>query len=128
MLFSFGFGNITGSILGGRLSDFVLARLKTRNGGVSVPEVRLVTCLLPYQFLGSALTPTLPQMRLKAMFPAMPFMVASFLTFAWTSEEKVSGKTVDDASIGDHSRSRSARVHRPTLPVRLSASSPADSQ
>lgn len=39
-LLSFGIGNILGSIIGGRLSDRMLARLKRKNGGVSEPEVR----------------------------------------------------------------------------------------
>lgn len=39
VLLSFGIGNLAGSILGGRWSDHVLAKLKKENGGVSVPEV-----------------------------------------------------------------------------------------
>lgn len=41
VLLSFGLGNLSGSILGGRWSDRVLAKLKEQNGGVSVPEMRL---------------------------------------------------------------------------------------
>lgn len=40
VLVAFGGGNILGSILGGRYSDFMLAKLKKANGGVSEPEVR----------------------------------------------------------------------------------------
>lgn len=69
VLVSFGGGNIMGSILGGRYSDFMLAKLKKANGGVSEPE-----------------------MRLKSMFPAIPVMIASFLGYAWTAEEKVRGR------------------------------------
>jgi MFS family permease len=39
VLLSFGLGNLAGSILGGRWSDYVLAKLKEQNEGVSVPEV-----------------------------------------------------------------------------------------
>lgn len=40
VLVAFGGGNIIGSVVGGILSDWVLARLKRRNGGVGNPEVR----------------------------------------------------------------------------------------
>jgi MFS family permease len=39
VLLSFGIGNLAGSVLGGRWSDRVLAQLKAKNGGESVPEV-----------------------------------------------------------------------------------------
>ena len=38
--FSFSLGSILGSILGGRWSDRILARLKAANDEVSYPEVR----------------------------------------------------------------------------------------
>ena len=41
VLLAFGLGNIAGSVLGGRYSDKVLARLKKANGGKSEPEVRV---------------------------------------------------------------------------------------
>jgi hypothetical protein len=41
VLLSFGLGNLAGSILGGRWSDHVLAKLKQKNGGVSEPEVSI---------------------------------------------------------------------------------------
>ncbi|KAG1803465.1 MFS general substrate transporter [Suillus subaureus] len=41
VLLAYGVGDVTGSILGGRWSDRTLARLKTANGGVSFPEMRL---------------------------------------------------------------------------------------
>jgi hypothetical protein len=66
VLVSFGGGNILGSILGGRYSDHMLAKLKRVNGGVSEPE-----------------------MRLKSMFPAIPMMIGAFLGYAWTAQEKV---------------------------------------
>jgi len=36
-----------GSVAGGRYSDIVLARLKAKNGGKSVPEFRLRATLAP---------------------------------------------------------------------------------
>lgn len=66
VLVAFGGGNIGGSLLGGRYSDYKLAQLKKANGGVSEPE-----------------------MRLKSMLPAIPVMILSFLGYAWTAEEKV---------------------------------------
>ncbi|WVW84132.1 hypothetical protein I302_106161 [Kwoniella bestiolae CBS 10118] len=66
VLLAFGIGNIMASILGGRYSDMVLRRLKKKNGGVMVAE-----------------------MRLKATFVAMPFLVLGVLAYAWIAEEKV---------------------------------------
>ncbi|OCF74236.1 hypothetical protein I204_04606 [Kwoniella mangroviensis CBS 8886] len=66
VLLAFGIGNIMASILGGRYSDMVLRRLKKKNGGVMVAE-----------------------MRLKATFVAMPFLILGVLAYAWTAEEKV---------------------------------------
>lgn len=45
VLLSFGIGSMTGSIIGGRWSDKVLARLKEKNGGKSYPEVCRVDLL-----------------------------------------------------------------------------------
>lgn len=39
VILSFGAGSMAGSLGGGKYSDVILRRLKTRNGGVSVPEV-----------------------------------------------------------------------------------------
>ncbi|WRT66560.1 uncharacterized protein IL334_003519 [Kwoniella shivajii] len=66
VLLAFGIGSIMASILGGRYSDMVLKRLKKGNGGVVIAE-----------------------MRLKATFVAMPFLVLGFLAYAWTAEKKV---------------------------------------
>ncbi|WWC69996.1 uncharacterized protein I206_103940 [Kwoniella pini CBS 10737] len=66
VLLAFGIGSILASILGGRYSDLVLKRLKKKNGGVMAAE-----------------------MRLKATFVAMPFLVLGFLAYAWIAEEKV---------------------------------------
>ncbi|CED82859.1 Synaptic vesicle transporter SVOP and related transporters (major facilitator superfamily) [Phaffia rhodozyma] len=65
VLVAFGGGNIIGSVAGGRYSDYVLARLMKKNGGVREPE-----------------------MRLKSVFVAMPIMVLSFLGYGWTANEK----------------------------------------
>ncbi|WWD17099.1 hypothetical protein CI109_101536 [Kwoniella shandongensis] len=66
VILAFGIGNICASIIGGRYSDVVLKRQKKQNGGVGVPE-----------------------MRLKSTFIAMPFIILSFLAYAWTAHEKV---------------------------------------
>ncbi len=66
ILLAFGTGNIMGSIIGGRYSDHMLRRMKKANGGVSVPE-----------------------MRLKSTTIGMPFVIASFLAYAWTAQEEV---------------------------------------
>ncbi|BGP42886.1 hypothetical protein JCM10449v2_006898 [Rhodotorula kratochvilovae] len=41
VLLSFGMGNVLGSVCGGRYSDYVLARLRAKNGGVPEPEMRI---------------------------------------------------------------------------------------
>lgn len=49
VLLAFGLGNVVGSVGGGRYSDFVLRKLKAKNGGVGEPEMRIkstVRCLL----------------------------------------------------------------------------------
>lgn len=40
-----GGGNVLGSILGGRYSDYILQRLKRKNGGQGEPEMRLQSAL-----------------------------------------------------------------------------------
>ncbi|WVF71357.1 hypothetical protein IAT40_006161 [Kwoniella sp. CBS 6097] len=66
VLLAFGVGNIGASIFGGRYSDVVLRRLKKANGGIGVAE-----------------------MRLKATFVAMPFLVLGFLMYAWFAEKTI---------------------------------------
>lgn len=66
VILAFGGGNVAGSVLGGRYSDIVLARLKKQNGGVGEPE-----------------------MRLQSTYAAMVLMIPSFLVYAWTCEYKV---------------------------------------
>jgi len=41
VLLAYGVGTVFGSIIGGRWSDYQLARLKAKNGGQSTPEMRL---------------------------------------------------------------------------------------
>lgn len=65
VILAFGIGNMTGSLVGGRISDRVLKRLTARNGGKSTPE-----------------------MRLKAAYSGMPLIIASFLVYAWTLDFK----------------------------------------
>ncbi|KAG8984623.1 hypothetical protein FRB93_006403 [Tulasnella sp. JGI-2019a] len=62
VLLSFGIGSVSGSVLGGRFSDRILARLKKANGGISRPEMRLESTKI-------------------AMF-ILPFFV---LTYGWTT-------------------------------------------
>jgi len=38
VLLSFGFGNVVGSVAGGRWSDAMLKRMKEKNGGQGEPE------------------------------------------------------------------------------------------
>lgn len=66
VVLAFGIGNILASMIGGKYSDMVLKKLKKKNGGVGNPEMRLRSTVL-----------------------AMPILVASFLAYAWTAEEKV---------------------------------------
>ncbi|CAE6434345.1 unnamed protein product [Rhizoctonia solani] len=66
VLLSFGLGNLTGSILGGRWSDRVLAEFKAKNGGESVPE-----------------------MRLQSTKPAMMFLPFFVIAYAWMCEKHV---------------------------------------
>lgn len=40
VLLAFGIGNVVGSVGGGRYSDYVLRKMKERNGGKGEPEVR----------------------------------------------------------------------------------------
>ncbi|KAJ3491132.1 hypothetical protein NLI96_g911 [Meripilus lineatus] len=65
-LLAFGAGSICGSILGGRWSDFVLAHLKAKNGGVGSPEMRLQS----------------PQV-------CMLFFPACVIAYGWLSEKHV---------------------------------------
>ncbi|CAE6504430.1 unnamed protein product [Rhizoctonia solani] len=67
VLLSFGLGNLSGSILGGRWSDRVLAQFKAKNGGESVPE-----------------------MRLQSTKPAMIFLPFFVVAYAWMCEKHVS--------------------------------------
>ncbi|KAK7464750.1 hypothetical protein VKT23_005957 [Stygiomarasmius scandens] len=48
VLLSFGLGSVTGSILGGRFSDYNLRRLKEKNGGKREAEMRLKPLLIPF--------------------------------------------------------------------------------
>ncbi|WVQ86495.1 hypothetical protein IAS59_000208 [Cryptococcus gattii] len=66
VVLAFGIGNILASLLGGKYSDMVLRKLKKKNGGVGNPEMRLRSTVL-----------------------AMPILIASFLAYAWTAQEKV---------------------------------------
>lgn len=65
VLLAFGGGNVLGSVLGGRYSDFILRRLKAKNAGVGEPE-----------------------MRLRSTTNAMLLVVPSFMVYAWTCQER----------------------------------------
>ncbi|KAI0754630.1 MFS general substrate transporter [Daedaleopsis nitida] len=66
VLLTFGVGSLIGSVLGGRYSDYVLNRLKARNGGKSTAE-----------------------MRLESTFFFMPFFPISVLAYGWVCEQHV---------------------------------------
>lgn len=66
ILLCFGIGNIVGSLLGGRMSDIMLARSKKQNNGRAIPE-----------------------WRLRATLAAMPLIPASFIAYAWTVDKAV---------------------------------------
>lgn len=78
VLLAFGVGNIFGSVLGGRASDYILKRLAAKNGGVVVPEVRIQHCVAN------------GKMRLKSTLPGMPLIIAAYLVYAWTCDYKTS--------------------------------------
>lgn len=65
VLLSFGMGNVVGSVVGGRWSDYALRRMTAKNGGK--PE---------------------PEMRLRCTIPAMPLLLAAYLVYAWTADQK----------------------------------------
>jgi len=66
VLLAYGIGSVTGSILGGRWSDRTLSRLKTANGGISFPE-----------------------MRLESTKVAMIWLPLSVIGYAWVCQERV---------------------------------------
>ncbi|TNY23883.1 vacuolar DHA amino acid exporter [Rhodotorula diobovata] len=59
ILLSFGLGNV-GSVGGGRYSDYVLARLRAKNGGQGEPE-----------------------MRIKSTYPAFAFLPCLYIAYGW---------------------------------------------
>ena len=63
VILAFGIGNIVGSIIGGRLSDRYLRRVRKRNGGINVPEVN------PYYLLSGA---KLIEISLALKVPSLP--------------------------------------------------------
>ncbi|BGP02946.1 Vacuolar DHA amino acid exporter [Rhodotorula toruloides ATCC 204091] len=66
VLLAFGIGNVVGSVGGGRYSDYVLRKMKERNGGKGEPE-----------------------MRIKSTYPALAFLPPLFVAYAWTVYYKV---------------------------------------
>ncbi|BGP42932.1 hypothetical protein JCM10449v2_006947 [Rhodotorula kratochvilovae] len=60
VLLAFGLGNVLGSVGGGRYSDYVLARLRAKNGGVGEPE-----------------------MRIKSTYPAFAFLPCLYIAYGW---------------------------------------------
>ncbi|KAI0643019.1 MFS general substrate transporter [Trametes meyenii] len=51
ILLAFGVGSVLGSVVGGRYSDYIFRKLKTRNGGMSYPEMRLLSTMIPMLLL-----------------------------------------------------------------------------
>lgn len=85
MLYYVGGGNVLGSILGGRYSDFILQRLKKKNGGQGEPEMRLQSALGgKYKLI--LLLGIVADRLVRCV--AGPVMVASFLVYAWTADQK----------------------------------------
>ncbi|KAF6759118.1 major facilitator superfamily domain-containing protein [Ephemerocybe angulata] len=82
----FGFGNMAGSVLGGRWSDYQLRALKAKNGGISKPEV---SYLPPFRD-GFQKPMTYPQMRLHKAGTRLGHLCISLLL--WLS--------VDDTGYG----------------------------
>ena len=82
---------MVGSVLGGRLSDKVLRRLTSANGGNYLPEA----ChpLLPSYRLTSesskGLIHDVYQMRLKSTKPAMIFLPLFVIAYAWLAQKRV---------------------------------------
>ncbi|GAA5846678.1 hypothetical protein JCM5353_008666 [Sporobolomyces roseus] len=66
VLLSFGFGNVVGSVAGGRWSDAILKRMKDKNGGQGEPE-----------------------MRIRSTYAAMILLPPLFVAYAWLVEYKV---------------------------------------
>ncbi|KAF8890526.1 major facilitator superfamily domain-containing protein [Gymnopilus junonius] len=78
VLLSFGVGNMFGSVLGGRWSDYIRKIYKDKNGGVSKCEDRLNSAkimmpILPLSLLGYG-------WMAEKKFPILPICVAMFLT------------------------------------------------
>ncbi|KAF9265332.1 MFS general substrate transporter [Marasmius fiardii PR-910] len=88
VLLSFGLGSMAGSILGGRWSDYQLAKLKTANGGKRYPEMRLRSTihgsiLFPVFTLGFAWVSD-KHVHIAAPI-VMLFMCGFAVTFVYTS-------------------------------------------
>ncbi|KAI0770404.1 MFS general substrate transporter [Fomes fomentarius] len=66
VLLSFGVGSLVGSVFGGRYSDYVLRKLKARNGGTSHAEMRLESTMI-----------------------FMPFLPASVIAYGWVCQQHV---------------------------------------
>ncbi|KAI0671082.1 major facilitator superfamily domain-containing protein [Trametes maxima] len=51
VLLAFGIGSVLGSVIGGRYSDYIFKKFKTRNGGMNYPEMRLLSTMIPMLLL-----------------------------------------------------------------------------
>ncbi|CAG8591392.1 18549_t:CDS:2 [Acaulospora morrowiae] len=76
-------GYMLGSVIGGRYSDFVLAKYKTRNGGISYPEMRLNS-----SWLGAVLIPIsffvygwFVEFKLPLYLPLIAMFLGGFSTY-----------------------------------------------
>ena len=79
-------GSLVGSVCGGRYSDYVLRKVKARNGGTSSAEVRPspASCTQKVSHAFFAI-----QMRLQSTLYFMPFLPLSVLAYGWVCEEHV---------------------------------------
>lgn len=76
-----------GSVGGGRYSDYILRRMKERNGGKGEPEVSSASGRPLTTFFDLVLR---QQMRIKSTYGAMVFLPPLFVAYAWTVQEQVS--------------------------------------
>ncbi|PIL35228.1 MFS general substrate transporter [Ganoderma sinense ZZ0214-1] len=88
VLLSFGVGCLSGSVFGGRYSDYVFKKLKAKNGGTHAAEVFFPD---PSLDAGSIdhWSEIRTQMRLESTIIFMPFLPAATIGYGWVCERHV---------------------------------------